>query len=93
MTPSAFAERITRSFEPIVAEYINEKAPKLYYASYSKGTYGRIMLPLIKKYAPNMNLNGLSTDIALAITGAMERKGYSFEVANGTITFKKEGRA
>ena len=92
MTPSTFAQTITRSFEPIVAEFINERAPKLYYASYSKGTYGRIMLPLIKKYAPNMNLNGLSTDIALAITGSMERKGYSFEVANGTVTFKKASK-
>lgn len=89
MTPSQFADTITRSFEPIIAEYINERAPKLYFASYSKGTYGRIMLPLIKKYAPNMNLNGLSTDIALAITGSMERKGYDYHVENGTVTFRK----
>lgn len=87
MTPSTLAETITRRNEPIVAEYINERAPKLYYASYSKGTYGRIMLPLIKKYAPNINLNGLSTDIALAITTEMERKGYHFIIENNTVKY------
>ena len=90
MTPSQFAETVTRSFTPSVAEFINEKAPKLYFAKYSTGAYGRIMLPLIKKFAPNMNLNGLSTDIALAITNAMKAKGYDYHVENGTVTFRKD---
>ena len=89
MTPTQFAETVTRSFEPTVADFINDKAPKLYFAKYSTGSYGRIMRPLVKKLAPNMNPNGLSTDIALAITNAMKAKGYDYHVENGTVTFRK----
>lgn len=87
MTPSQFATVSVRSFEPVIAEFINDRAPKLYFAKYSTGSYGRIMLPLIKKLAPNMNPNGLSTDIALAITREMERKGYHFIIENSTVKF------
>lgn len=89
MTPSQLATIAVRSFEPTVASFINEKAPKLFFAKYSTGQYGRIMLPLIRQLAPNAQLNGLSTDIALAITRAMEAKGYKFITGNGTVTFKK----
>lgn len=90
MTPTTLANIATRSFEPTVASFINERAPKLYFAKYSTGQYGRIMLPLIRQLAPHANLNGLSTDIALAITNAMKAKGYDYHVENQTVTFRKD---
>lgn len=90
MTPTAFAKTVTRSFESVAVEYIDSKANRLYFAKYSTGEYGRLMLPLIKKFAPNINLNGQSTNIALAITNELKAKGYDYHVENGSVSFRKD---
>lgn len=89
LTIESMAERITRS-EDLTAEFINERAYKLYFAKFSTGQYGRIMLPLIRKFYAGVNLNGQSTRLALAITNEMKAKGYDFKTGNGTVTFRKE---
>ena len=87
ITASDIAQQITDNHEAEAVEFINSKARELYGASYSRGTYGRLMLPLIKKHWPRLHLGGQSTSIALAITGQLERKGYEFKNPGGTVTF------
>ena len=88
LTVESIAERIAAD-EATTAKFINERAGKLFYASYSRGTYGRIMLPLIKKHYPRLDLNGASTSVALAITRKLEENGYNWIPADGTIKFVK----
>ena len=47
------------------------------------------MLPLIKKHYPRLNLNGMSTSVALAITRKLEENGYNWIPADGTVKFVK----
>ena len=89
LTIEEMAQRIARS-EEATAEFINERAYKLYFAKFSTGQYGRIMLPLIRRVYAGVNLNGQSTRLALAITSEMKAKGYDFRTGNGTVTFRKE---
>jgi len=88
LTVESIAETIAKD-EANTAKFINERAGKLFYASYSRGTYGRIMLPLIKKHYPRLDLNGASTSVALAITGKLEQNGYHWIPADGTMKFVK----
>lgn len=88
LTIESIAERIAAD-EAATAKFINERAGKLFYASYSRGTYGRIMLPLIKKHYPRLDLNGASTSVALAITSKLEQNGYHWIPADGTMKFVK----
>lgn len=88
LTVESIAETIAKD-EANTAKFINDRAGKLFYASYSRGTYGRIMLPLIKKHYPRLDLNGASTNVALAITGKLEQNGYHWIPADGTMKFVK----
>ena len=90
LTVESIAETIAKD-EANTAKFINDRAGKLFYASCSRGTYGRIMLPLIKKHYPRLDLNGASTSVALAITGELKNLGYEFVVENKTVTFRKVG--
>lgn len=89
LTVESMAQRIANS-EETVAEFINERAYKLYFAKFSTGQYGKIMLPLIRLFYAGVNLNGQSTRLALAITNEMKAKGYDFKTGNGSVTFRKE---
>lgn len=88
LTVESIAEYITKNHEAEAVEFINSKARQFYGASYSRGTYGRLMLPLIKKHWPRLNLNGQSTSVALAITGQLERKGYGYKTEAGAVSFR-----
>ena len=88
LTVESIAQTIAND-EASTAKFINERAGKLFYASYSRGTYGRIMLPLIKKHYPRLDLNGASTSVALAITRKLEDNGYNWIPADGTMKFVK----
>ena len=79
MTIEAIAQNIVTNYTDEVAKFINSKASKLYTASYSSGQYGRLYLPLIKMFYSNLNLNGHSTSIGLAITRLMEDMGYTWD--------------
>lgn len=88
LTVENIAETIARD-EASTVKFINERAGKLFYASYSRGTYGRIMLPLIKKHYPRLNMNGMSTSVGIAITRKLEQNGYNWIPANGKMKFVK----
>lgn len=88
LTVENIAETIARD-EANTVKFINDRAGKLFYASYSRGTYGRIMLPLIKKHYPRLDMNGMSTSVGLAITRKLEQNGYNWIPANGTMKFVK----
>ena len=88
LTIEDMAKRFARS-EEATAHFINEKAPKLYFAKYSTGAYGRIFLPLIRRIYAGVNLNGQSTRLALAITAEMKELGYDYHVENGTVNIRK----
>ena len=87
LTVESIAEFIATKHTAEAVEFINERAAKLYRASYSRGTYGRIMAPLIKRFYPRVNLNGQSTSAGLAITGALERMGYEWKTGQGPVKF------
>lgn len=89
LTVESIAEQITKN-ETVAAKFINERAHKLYYAKYSTGSYGKIMLPLIRQYYPRLNMNGMSTSVALAITRKLEENGYNWIPADNTMKFVKE---
>lgn len=86
LTVESIAENIAQ-YEAEAVEFINQRAAKLYGASYSRGTFGRIMAPLIKKHYPRLNLNGQSTSVGLAIVRQLERRGYGWKTGAGPVSF------
>ena len=90
LTIEQIAKYFVNHKETETANFINSKASKIYCASYSRGTYGKIFLNFIKNTYPiNLNLNGSLTDLAISITQELEKIGYSFQVQNNTVQFKK----
>lgn len=89
LTSDQAASRIVNADEAAAVAYVNERADRLYFASINRGTYGRLMLPLIKRHWPYVNLNGCSTSIGLAITQELEARGYGFKYENGAVTFER----
>lgn len=78
ITVDSVANHIVDNYESKAVEFFNKKSPKLIGAKYSTGSFGRMVAPLVKSYYPNLNLNGSSTSIALAIQDRLEKKGYKF---------------
>ena len=69
ITTEKIALFFTEQKESETVNFMNEKANKLFCASYSRGTYGKIFLNFIKNnYNLNLNFNGWLTAIALEIT-------------------------
>lgn len=89
ITITQVAEFFANTLEIKTVEFINLKANKLYSASYSRGTYGRIFSKFVKdNFTGKINLNGCSTSLALEITEMLNKKGYDF-VRGENITFAK----
>lgn len=91
LTVEQIGQNIADNHTEAAASFINAKAPRLYYASYSRGTYGRIILPLLKKYYPRVNWNGASTSAGLEVVRRLEAKGYAWEFDHdkNAMTFRK----
>lgn len=88
LTVEAIAEKLTQ-FPDATSKFIDERANKLYYTRFSSGNYGRIFAPLIKRSYPNVNLNGQSTRIALAIIKLMRDKGYDYITSGEIVHYGK----
>lgn len=90
LTIQGIATYFCEKKESQTAEFMNNKANKLYSASYSRGTYGKIFMNFIKKEYPiKLNFNGLLTDLAIEITKCMEEKGYKFDASGNVVLFNK----
>lgn len=89
LTIESIAENIAGNHTAEAAAFMAERAGKLAGASYSRGTFGRMMAPLIKRYYPGLNLNGQSTSAGLAIQRGLEARGYGFIIGRGPISFEK----
>jgi hypothetical protein len=90
LTINEIAKYFVNHKETETANFINSKASKIYCASYSRGTYGKIFLNFINNTYPiNLNFNGTLTDLAICITEELEKIGYSFQVQNNTVQFIK----
>lgn len=90
MTVAAIADSIANNHTEAAARFINERATKLYSASISRGTYGRIMLPLLKQVYPSMNWNGVSTRVALAVQDRLEAAGYEYVKVGAEMQFVRK---
>mgnify|MGYP003457769193 CR=1 FL=1 len=88
LTIDAIGQDIARNHTAYAAEFINQRAARLYCAKFSTGQYGRIILPLLTRYYPRMNWNGQSTSVGLAVQGELEAMGYKFMHSEGTTTFE-----
>jgi hypothetical protein len=90
LTINEIAKYFVNHKETETANFINSKASKIYCASYSRGTYGKIFLNFIKNTYPiNLDFNGTLTDLAICITDELQNIGYSFQVQNNTVQFIK----
>jgi hypothetical protein len=90
LTIEKIANYIIKNNEIETANFINNNANKIYYASYSSGTYGKIFLNFIKNTYPlNLNFNGTLTSLAIEITRQMENLGYNFICKNNIVNFNK----
>ena len=90
ITTEKIALFFTEQKESETVNFMNEKANKLFCASYSRGTYGKIFLNFIKNNYPlNLNFNGGLTAIALEITDQLNKKGYDFKREGEKIIFSK----
>jgi hypothetical protein len=91
LTVELIGEYIADSHTEAAAAFINEKAQTLYYASYSRGTYGRIIRPLLSRFYPRVNWNGASTAAGLEVVKRLEAKGYAwaFDHSINAMTFRK----
>lgn len=90
ITTEKIALFFTEQKEAETVNFMNEKANKLFCASYSRGTYGKIFLNFIKNNYPlNLNFNGGLTSIALEITDQLNKKGYDFKREGEKIIFSK----
>lgn len=87
MTVADIADNIANNHTEAAARFINERATKLYFASISRGTFGRIMLPLLKQIYPSMNWNGASTKVALALQVKLEAAGYMYVKVDTEMRF------
>lgn len=87
MTVEAIAENIASNHTETAARFINERATKLFFASIGRGTYGRMMLPLLKQIYPSMNWNGASTKVALALQVKLEAAGYKYVKVDTEMQF------
>jgi len=90
LTIEEIASFFSNDKETETIKFINEKANKLYCASYRNGSYGKIFLNFIKdNYPTPLNFNGMLTPLALEITNQLNQKGFEFKNQNQIISFIK----
>jgi len=90
LTIESIANYFVDKLEAKTAEFINDKANKLYFASYSRGTYGKIFMNFIKtQYPIKFCFNGQLTNLAYEITRGMEAKGYKYDASGDVVLFVK----